>query len=160
MIKFSTMPDGFWSNAPWKPRVRISVPQMTGTVYRSSLPLITIFLCNFARRRRRRNASSVYITTSCLECPPPTPAGWMLVTMHLPGSATLLAKWTCWALFKWAKKFLRRVDERIFRRSPLSIRSINESICTAKDDAFCVPGVNEAMIREKDIGSSPPGTTR
>jgi hypothetical protein len=71
---------------------RLSPPQMTGTVYRLILPLIRIFLCNFARRRRRRNASSVYITTSCLECPRPTPAGWMLVTLHLPGSAMLLAK--------------------------------------------------------------------
>ena len=66
--------------------------QMAGTIYQRILPLIRIFLCNFARRRCRRNASSVYITTSCLDRTCPTPGGWMLVTLHLPGSVILLAK--------------------------------------------------------------------
>ncbi len=68
------------------------VRQITGSVYQLILPVIRIFLCNFARRRRRRNASSVYIMTSCVGCTRPTPDGWMLVTLHLPGSAILLAK--------------------------------------------------------------------
>jgi hypothetical protein len=75
-----------------RPRVQVLVRRITESVYQLILPLIRIFLCNFARRRRRRNASSLYIMTSSLECTCPTPDGWMLVTVHLPGSAILLAK--------------------------------------------------------------------
>jgi len=41
----------------------------------------------------------------------------MLVTFDLPGSAIVLAKWTCWAPFKWAKKALRWVGARLFMRN-------------------------------------------